>query len=116
MVPCKELVGIMTGHSPFGPRYEIWHPPISILPTVMTHLPLTIESNKSIGLAAQIMIENNIRRNTSGGRWRDQGCSLKQTSSTLQGQVLPGDQGRRSNDSGPHYRRSQDDVDHTPGG
>lgn len=60
----KELVGIMTekdiARRLGSSRYGNLAPSHFHVSTVMTHLPLTIESNKSIGLAAQIMIENNI--------------------------------------------------------
>ncbi len=60
----KELVGIMTekdiARRLGSSRYGNLAPSHFHASTVMTHLPLTIESNKSIGLAAQIMIENNI--------------------------------------------------------
>lgn len=60
----KELVGIMTEKdiaSRLGSsKYGNLAPSHFHVSTVMTHLPLTVTSNKSIGAAAQLMIENNI--------------------------------------------------------
>lgn len=60
----KELVGIMTekdiARRLGSSRYGNLAPSHFHVSTVMTHVPLTIESNKSIGVAAQIMIENSI--------------------------------------------------------
>lgn len=60
----KELVGIMTekdiARRLGSSRYGNLAPSHFHASTVMTQLPLTVESNKSIGAAAQLMIENNI--------------------------------------------------------
>ncbi|HPX77180.1 MAG TPA: CBS domain-containing protein [Methanobacterium sp.] len=60
----KELVGIMTekdiARRLGSSRYGNLAPSHFYVSTVMSHVPLTIESNKSIGVAAQIMVENNI--------------------------------------------------------
>ena len=60
----KELVGIMTekdiGRRLGSSRYGNLAPSHFHASTVMTSEPLTIESNESIGKAAQILIENKI--------------------------------------------------------
>lgn len=60
----KELVGIMTekdiARRLGSSRYGNLAPSHFHVSTVMTPLPLTIESTKSIGAAAQLMIENDI--------------------------------------------------------
>jgi len=59
----KELVGIMTEKDIAGrlgsSRYGNLAPSHFHVSTVMTQDPITIEGNKSIGKAAQLMIENN---------------------------------------------------------
>jgi CBS domain-containing protein len=60
----KELVGIMTekdiARRLGSSRYGNLAPSHFHVSTVMTHNPLTIESAKGIGIAAQLMIENKI--------------------------------------------------------
>lgn len=60
----KELVGIMTekdiARRLGSSRYGNLAPSHFHVSTVMTHNPLTIESDKNIGTAAQLMIENRI--------------------------------------------------------